>query len=279
MKFQIREAREKAGYSQKELAEIVGVAPNTFHGYESGKHDPKSILLERIAKACHVSVDYLLGIQPDECETPKPPVHTPDMSDDAMKLAKDYDGLDSYGKRVLRVVADEEMQRVADAQAKLAAEKQQKKRFTRKYKERNAIPEEEEKIVYLPLSWSRASAGEGFYLLEGPSDKLGILYNEQTRKADFCVRVTGRSMEPKIMDGDIILIRTQPAVDIHEIGLFIINNHGYVKKQGPDRLISINPNYEDVYINEFDEIRCCGKYIGELDPEWVISRQSSDEIP
>lgn len=115
--------------------------------------------------------------------------------------------------------------------------------------------------------------------MEGPSDNLGILYNEQTRKADFCVRVTGRSMEPKIMDGDIILIRTQPAVDIHEIGLFIINNHGYVKKQGPDRLISINPNYEDVYINEFDEIRCCGKFIGVLDPEWVVSRQASDEIP
>lgn len=44
MNFFIKEAREKAGFSQKELAEIVGVAPNTFHGYESGKHDPKSDL-------------------------------------------------------------------------------------------------------------------------------------------------------------------------------------------------------------------------------------------
>jgi Predicted transcriptional regulators len=59
--FRIKEAREKAGYSQKELAEIIGVAPNTFHGYESGKHDPKSVLLAKIAAACNVSVDFLLG--------------------------------------------------------------------------------------------------------------------------------------------------------------------------------------------------------------------------
>jgi len=61
MEFRIKEARENAGYSQKELAEIIGVAPNTFHGYESGKHDPKSDLLVKIANACNVSTDFLLG--------------------------------------------------------------------------------------------------------------------------------------------------------------------------------------------------------------------------
>lgn len=64
MEFRIKEARERAGYSQKELAQIIGVAQNTFHGYESGKHDPKSDLLKKIAKACGVSVDFLLGVDP-----------------------------------------------------------------------------------------------------------------------------------------------------------------------------------------------------------------------
>ncbi len=64
MEFQIKEARERAGYSQKELAQIIGVAQNTFHGYESGKHDPKSDLLIKIANACDVSVDFLLGVEP-----------------------------------------------------------------------------------------------------------------------------------------------------------------------------------------------------------------------
>ena len=61
MKFQIKAAREKAGFSQKELAKIVGVAPSTFNGYETGSHDPKSELLSKIADVCDVTVDFLLG--------------------------------------------------------------------------------------------------------------------------------------------------------------------------------------------------------------------------
>ena len=69
MQFQIKEARERAGLSQKELAEKIGVAPNTFHGYESGKHDPKSNLLADIARVCGVSVDFLLGIEKENTST------------------------------------------------------------------------------------------------------------------------------------------------------------------------------------------------------------------
>lgn len=69
MKFYIKEAREQARYSQKQLAEIIGVAPNTFHGYESGKHDPKSDQLIKIARACNVTVDYLMGLSDDPHKT------------------------------------------------------------------------------------------------------------------------------------------------------------------------------------------------------------------
>ena len=61
MKLHIKEARVQAGLSQKDLARMIGVAPSTFNGYESGNHDPKSDLLIKIAKACNVSVDFLLG--------------------------------------------------------------------------------------------------------------------------------------------------------------------------------------------------------------------------
>lgn len=65
--LRIKDAREIAGYSQKELAERIGVAPNTFCGYEKGLHDPKSNLLVKIAETCGVSTDFLLGI----CENSK----------------------------------------------------------------------------------------------------------------------------------------------------------------------------------------------------------------
>lgn len=61
MNLRIKEARERAGLSQTELASRIGVAPNTFNGYEKGNHDPKTSLLIKIALECKTSMDYLLG--------------------------------------------------------------------------------------------------------------------------------------------------------------------------------------------------------------------------
>lgn len=69
MKFKIKEAREKANLTQTELAARIGVAPNTFCGYENGLHDPKSKLLVKIAAECGTTVDFLLGLD----ETKKSP--------------------------------------------------------------------------------------------------------------------------------------------------------------------------------------------------------------
>ena len=58
-----------------------------------------------------------------------------EISDEAIKLAKDYDGMDDHGKRIVRVVADEELARIADErQRRLPVE-----------------TEEEDNIVYVPL--------------------------------------------------------------------------------------------------------------------------------
>ena len=67
MKLRIKEARERAKFTQTELASLIGVAPNTFCGYENGLHDPKSKLLIKIAKECNTSTDFLLGLTSDPC--------------------------------------------------------------------------------------------------------------------------------------------------------------------------------------------------------------------
>ena len=71
-------------------------------------------------------------------------------------------------------------------------------------------------------------------------------------------------MEPKFNDGDLVLVRTQPAIDIGEIGIFIVNGDSFIKKQGEDRLISLNPDYDDIIINEWDEVYCKGKVLDKL---------------
>lgn len=72
MIFRIKEARQLAGLTQKELAARIGVSAGTLSDYENGNHDPKSDYLSKIADECNVSVDFLLGR--DEIKTPLNPV-------------------------------------------------------------------------------------------------------------------------------------------------------------------------------------------------------------
>lgn len=57
----LRIARENSGYSQKEFAIKVNIAPNTYNGYETGNRMPNLEVVTLLADSLGVSVDYLLG--------------------------------------------------------------------------------------------------------------------------------------------------------------------------------------------------------------------------
>lgn len=55
--------REDKGFMQKDVAEKIGIAPNTLSGYERDVRNPDSETLIKLAKFYGVSIDYLLGIE------------------------------------------------------------------------------------------------------------------------------------------------------------------------------------------------------------------------
>lgn len=57
----MREIRRSKKLTMKELGNLVGVSESTISLYETGKHEPDIITMERIADALSVSVDELLG--------------------------------------------------------------------------------------------------------------------------------------------------------------------------------------------------------------------------
>ena len=63
----LREAREKKKMSQKDVADIIGVAKSTYSLYESGNREPNVQTIKKISDALDVSADELLGlnIEPD----------------------------------------------------------------------------------------------------------------------------------------------------------------------------------------------------------------------
>lgn len=60
----IKNARKKAGLTQKELAEASGVAKVTIQQYETGKRQPRLEQLSMLAEAMQVHMDELLGTKP-----------------------------------------------------------------------------------------------------------------------------------------------------------------------------------------------------------------------
>ena len=109
MKFYIKEARERVGLSQKELATTLGIKPTTFNGYENGTHDPKSDVLILIAKKCGTSVDFLLGCTDDpnpKGTTKKAPAHG-ESDLQKRRLMDNYDKLNLEGKYTLVNYSDD----------------------------------------------------------------------------------------------------------------------------------------------------------------------------
>lgn len=56
----LKEARKEKNYSQRKLAETLGVSQNAVCGWESGKRQPRLEMVKRIAKALNIDLDMLL---------------------------------------------------------------------------------------------------------------------------------------------------------------------------------------------------------------------------
>lgn len=105
------------------------------------------------------------------------------------------------------------------------------------------------------------SAGLGNYLNDGSYEMFEV-DNTVPSLADYAVKVSGNSMMPRFVDQQIIFIHEQPVLDEGEIGIFCLNNETYLKKLGKRYLISLNPEYAPIPIQDHDNFRVFGKVVG-----------------
>ena len=62
--MRIKELREAAGMSQRELGERIGISGPTVAMWESGENRPSLTNLEKLADVLGVSIDAILGRDP-----------------------------------------------------------------------------------------------------------------------------------------------------------------------------------------------------------------------
>ena len=116
----------------------------------------------------------------------------------------------------------------------------------------------------LPLFDLPVSAGVGVMLETDSADEITVSDNSRTREADFALRISGNSMEPRYRDGDILLVQETDTVEFGELGIFILDGNGFFKVFGGDRLYSLNSDYGDILLKDFQDVRVAGRVIGKL---------------
>lgn len=66
MKTRIRQFREERGWTQEQLAEIVGVTRQTILFLEKGKYNPSLRLAYKIAQAFKLTIEDVFSFQDEE---------------------------------------------------------------------------------------------------------------------------------------------------------------------------------------------------------------------
>lgn len=159
------------------------------------------------------------------------------------EIIKKYRTLDKHGKKIVDLVLDEECERCS-----------------------TGIDLDDAALIMINYIDAPVSAGLGDILNDyEDTRKVSVPLTKESRKADFILKVDGDSMEPEFCDGDFVLVRQQPAIDEGQIGIFDVDGKGYIKKLGKNRLISLNPNYSDIVLNEYTDARCFGLVLGTTD--------------
>ena len=227
----IKERRNELNLKQSELSLMTGIKTTTISNYENNVSTPNEQNLYKLMDALKCDANFLF--EWEETEQLQPTYAE-------RQQIKKYRSLDEYGKKAVDGLLNTEYDRCTY----LAAEQE---------------------IIHLPKSVLKASAGSGNWLDEQQLESVSVLDTPQSRKANLVIEVDGDSMSPTYENGDNVLVNTKSNVAVGDIGIFIVDGSGYIKKLGTDRLISVNPEYDDIFPAEYSDFRCVGKVLGKAE--------------
>lgn len=240
-----------SGYTQKEIAEKLGVSKSSVTNWLKGKNSPDANLVMPICNLLNISIGQFYG-EDDDTGTKKSTQKAPSYSDEAMKLAEDYEKhMDDRGRETVRGVADLEV-----ARYKAILQEQHKKM--------EAAEESTPELVYftIPRQLYAMGAGGGQYN-DYQSTENQRLIKEPPRGTSYIAPVSGDSMEPTFHDGDLLFVRATVDIRPGQIGVFFMGGQQWVKEYGDGELISHNPAYDPEPFTE--DVRCQGIVLGVCD--------------
>ena len=140
---------------------------------------------------------------------------------------------------------------------------------------RNLVQKEQSKNIvsiadklYEYHVYEKMSAGIGSSVYN--DQNYDTVYFDEALAHDFASWVSGDSMEPKYQNGSVALIRETGFDYDGAVYAVVCNSQTYIKRvyreeQGL-RLVSINPNYQDIFLSYDEEPRIVGIIVGNFTP-------------
>lgn len=277
----IKIRRKEINMKAYELASKINVSLSTLYRYEKGDIEKMSTdVLKEIADALSTTPADLMGWDENE-ETVLSKITSAaskleeERQEKVLGYCEDQLSEQEKGGRELPTV-DERFTNVTDIYRKLSPERQEEARrsMNRQLRSQNIVKMEEiqkaqdlyeslgEKFEDIGL-YGEVSAGTGVWVSDEPVET--IKYPVPVPGHDIALRVNGNSMEPMFHDGDVVFVKKTPEVHHGSIIIIIVNDNAYIKKlyrrDDEVRLISLNPQYEDIVLNPDDTIEIIGNVI------------------
>lgn len=258
-------AMENAGINQVQLADKLNISKGTVNNWTRGNNSPDVDMVPRICEVLGISVLSLYS--PTEFESPEGETtkkSPSDLSEEAKKIAKDYDRLTDHGKGAVRAIMEYEGKSEITATPK------------RPVGHPKVIPLPKVKrshgFTEVEVFDEPAAAGLGNPIETPPSHMEQYPSDYVPTKTNFGVLISGDSMEPKIPNGSTVFLQATPVLDNGEIGIFVLDGKSYCKQLKKDeesqevKLHSLNPEYKDIEIPPFTELKVLGRVLGGYDP-------------
>lgn len=234
--------RKQAGFTQKELASKLGIAPTAVSAWELGRNKPLMDNVEQMSVIFDVKKSELLG-------------------EDLIAL--------SANPKV--EVIPSTLQKITTASSQLEHKRQLTvlEVATEQLEEQKAVENSKNTVNELQATYytynyydQPASAGTGQYLNDVQVEQIELPVNVN---ADFVVPIYGDSMEPEYHSGDYVFVKLSVDLSDGDIGVFAYNGDAYIKQlritdQGA-YLHSLNPDYDNIPITADTDFRTIGEIV------------------
>jgi SOS-response transcriptional repressor LexA len=254
----IKQLKSEKKITNDQLADMTGIPLGTLSKILAGISDsPKLVNIVAIAQALGCSLDYLISGNPENTNN-----YT--LSAREIRMVENFRQLDEHGKELTLLVLDKELERVQNTDEVAPVRPTPARVLTPPSLRTPSVSASGLGKRTIRMYDMPVSAGPGVDLSDVMESEIRIPDNAKTQDADYALRISGNSMEPKFHDGDILLIQNCDSVEVGELGIFILDGEGYFKKFDGDKLLSLNPIYAPIPLSGFSEIQCAGRVIGKM---------------